>query len=429
MVSVISSILIWGAAAVILIRIIQGAGIWLGNNRLIAGITCDKSIDGGFKTERRELFTVFGLALLFRFCVFMISICAVYMFKDHGYSFSDYMREYLKWDANNYQRIAIGGYSYHMENGDYTTLAFFPLYPWLIRIVKLIFRNEILSGIILSGLLYSGACTYLYKLFSIDYNKPTAVRALVYLSVFPHALFFGVMMNESMLLFTMAATFYYIRTHNWKVVGIFGALAALSRMVGILMAVPAAIEWLEHYEILGKLRDKKIKEVWRLFYSKGLWIFLMLAGLGIYLFCNYKTTGEWFKFLEYQDKYWSNGSCYFGKGITTMVNNMLQKTDSIKYEIWIPEVMSVAFVTAALIYGLRRHRNMYTGFLLIYIIINTGFEWPISIARYMTCAVPAFLILSDFSERHKWTEPIITCCMAMTMGIYLVAYFMFKQIL
>ncbi len=429
MVSAISSVFVWGAAIIILIRIIGKSGITLGGNKLITGLRGDKSIGGGFNAERKELLAVFGIAALFRLLIFLISICATYMFKDHGYSFGDYMNEYLKWDANNYQRIAIGGYSYYTEGGDYTTLAFFPLYPWLIRIVNLIFRNEVLSGIILSGLLYSGACTYLYKLFSIDYNKATAVRALVYLSVFPHALFFGVMMNESMLLFTMAATFYYIRTHNWKFVGIFGALAALSRMVGILMAVPAAIEWLEHYEILGKLREKKIKEVWRLFYSKGLWIFLMLAGLGIYLFCNYKTTGDWFKFLEYQDKYWSNGSCYFGKGITTMVDNMLHKSDSIKYEIWLPEVMSVIFVIAMLIYGLRRHRNMYMGFLLIYIIINTGFEWPISIARYMTCAVPAFLVLSDFTERHKWTEPIITCCMAITMGIYLVAYFMFKQIL
>lgn len=429
MVSLISSVLIWGAAILVLIRIINKSGIQLDTNRLISKLTCDKSMNASFKTDRNELFAVFGMAFLFRCLVFLISICAVYMFKDHGYSFSDYMNEYLKWDANNYQRIAIGGYSYHIENGDFTTLAFFPLYPWLVRIVNLIFRNEVLSGIIMSGLLYSGACTYLYKLFSIDYNKSTAIRALVYLSVFPHALFFGVMMNESMLLFTMAATFYYIRTHNWKLVGIFGALAALSRMVGILMAIPAAIEWLEHYEILGKLREKKIKEIWRLFYSKGLWIFLMLAGLGIYLFCNYKTTGEWFKFLEYQKKYWSNGSCYFGNGITTMVDNMIHKTGSAKFEIWIPEVMSVIFVTATLIYGVTRHRNMYTGFLLIYIIINTGFEWPISIARYMTCAVPAFLILSDFSERHKWTETLITCSMAITMGIYLVGYFMFKQIL
>ena len=34
-------------------------------------------------------------------------------------------------------------------------------------------------------------------------------------------------MNESMLLFTSAATLYYIRKHKWYLVGIWGAAAAL----------------------------------------------------------------------------------------------------------------------------------------------------------------------------------------------------------
>ena len=52
-----------------------------------------------------------------------------------------------------------------------------------------------------------------------------------------------------------------------------GAAAALSRMLGILLAIPAAVEWLEHYKIFEKLKNKDIKTVWQLFYSKGLWIF------------------------------------------------------------------------------------------------------------------------------------------------------------
>ena len=44
-------------------------------------------------------------------------------------------------------------------------------------------------------------------------------------------------------------------------------------------------------------------------------------------------------------------------------------------------------------------------------------------------AIPAFLFLSDFSERHKWTEPIITASMAIGLGIYLTGYLCWKQIL
>lgn len=424
-----SSICVWSAIVLVLLRILSASGVRLGKNSVISGILADKSLKGGFEVSKKELAAVFGLAALFRFIIFIISIFAIYIFRDKEFTFKDMLDVYLQWDANNYQRIAIGGYKYYAPDGDYTTLVFFPLYPWLIRLFTIVFQDERVSGIILSGLMYAGACCYMYKLMAIDYNKSTAVRALIYISVFPHALFFGVMMNESTLLFTAAATLYYIRKHDWVKVGIFGALAALSRMAGLLMAIPAAVEWLEYYGILDKIGKKKFAEVWRLFYRKGLWIFLMLAGLGIYLWCNYYVTGNFFTFLEYQEKYWSNDLVYFGKSIGLIFNNAVNETKFTRFAIWIPEACSIIFAVVMLFYGLRRQRNMYSAFIIAYLIVNTSMGWPLSVARYMTCAIPLFMALSDFSERHKWTEPIITSSMAVTMGVYYVAYFLSKQVL
>ena len=428
-ISFLSSILIWGAAAVLIVRILSASGLSTGRSKTVSVLTADRALGGGFEVTTADTAKVFGIAMAFRAAVFLISICAIYLFKDQDFSWKDLWNTYLQWDANNYQRIAIGGYTYHTENGDFTTLAFFPLYPWMIRALTLILRNEIISGIVLSALLYAGSCCYMYKLMAMDYSRASAVRAIIYMSVFPHALFFGVMMNESTLLFMSMASLYYIRKHDWMKAGIFGALAALSRMAGILLAIPAAVEWLEHYEILGKLKEKRIGEIWKLFYSKGLWIFLMLAGIGIYLFCNYKVTGEWFKFLEYQDKYWSNDVNYFGKGIGLIFSNAVNETKYTRFAIWIPEACSVTLAVAALVYGIRRSKSMYTAFLIVYLIVNTSMGWPISVARYMTCAIPIFMTMSDFSERHKWTEPLITASMAVAMGVYLTAYFMSKQIL
>lgn len=428
-VSVLSSVIIWGAVIVILLRLFANSGVVFPDNKFTAAVMTDKRLCGLHETTLCETASVFGIAFMFRIVVFLISVCIIYMFNDNINGFKDILEQYMKWDANNYVRIATGGYTYHVENGAYTTLAFFPLYPWLMRLVNILFNNLQVSGLILSCLLYSGSCAFLYRLFCMDYNKETSLRAIIYLSLFPHALFFGTLMNESMLLFTMSASLYYIRKHNWVLTGIFGALAALSRMAGILLAIPAAVEWFEHYRIAEKLKNKRIKDVWKLFYSKGLWIFLMLLGTGIYLFCNYKTTGEWLKFLEYQDTIWNNGSTYFGSCINMIFQKACSAGESNRFSIWIPEILSIAFVTAALVYGLRRNRNMYSAFLVAYIIINAGFKWPISVARYMACAVPAFLFLSDFSERHKWTEPIITASMAVGLGVYLVAYLTWKQIL
>ncbi len=429
MISTILCGLIWLTIAVIGIRVVTTSGNLAPSNAVTKFLCKDDSQKNTFAVTNKETAGVFGVAFLFRVIVFLISAFAIFLMRDGEFSFSQWINSYLQWDANNYHRIAQGGYSFHTENGAYTTLAFFPLYPWLIRVVNVFVNNYIISGILLSSLLYAGACAFMYKLLALDYNKSTAIRAIIYISVFPHSLFFGVMMNESMLFITSVATLYYIRKHNWALVGIMGALAALSRMAGLLLAIPAAVEWLEHYKIFEKLRQKKIGEIWKLFYSKGLWIFLMLLGTGIYLFCNYKTTGEWFKFLEYQKDIWNNGAVYFGKGISIMAEGAMHNDSYTRFAIWLPEIISVAFVIAALAYGLRCTRNMYTAFLLIYIIINTGFAWPISIARYMTCAIPAFIILADFGERHKWAEHLITATMSIAFGVFFAAYFMSRQIL
>ncbi len=429
MISTILCGLVWYAVAIIGIKVIVSSGNLSCSNGIIKFACKDNSLKNTFEATKTETAKVFGIALLFRIIVFLISAFAIFMVRDNEFSFSQWIQTYLQWDARNYHRIAEGGYSFYVESGEYPTLAFFPLYPWLIRIVNIFINNYIISGVFLSCLLYAGACAFFYKLLALDYNKSTAIRAIVYISVFPHSLFFGVMMNESLLFITSVATLYYIRKHNWPMVGIMGALAAVSRMAGLLLAFPAAVEWLEHYKIIEKLSEKKIGEIWKLFYSKGLWIFLMLLGTGIYLFCNYKTTGDWFKFLEYQKMFWHHEAAYFGKGISLMENRVTDERGFQLFAIWLPQLISVIFGVAALVYGLRKTRSMYSSFLVATIMLSTGTDWVLSAARYMTCAIPAFIILADFGERHEWAEHLITATMAIAFGVFFVAYFLTRQIL
>ena len=428
-VNIISGIVIIGAILVIALRVLAFSGLPVKKNRVLDALLVKKNQQQSFTATSRETLAVFGIALLFRIAVFIISIFAIFLMADREFSFSGLLDTYMQWDARNYFRIATGGYSFYVENGEFPTLAFFPLYPWIIKVLNVFIQNMTLSGLIVSFLAYSGACAYMYNLMSFDYSKQTAIRAIVFISVFPHSLFFGTMMNESMLLMTAMATLYYIRRHDWIKAGIFGALASMSRLAGIMLIIPATVEWIEHYEIISLLRKKSFSEVWQLIYKKALWIILMFLGTFVYLACNYHTTGEWFKFLEYQEMFWNNDTVYWGESLSTILQYVGNEKSFTLFAIWLPELISIVFVATLLIYGIRRTRNLYTSFLVVYMIINMSMSWPLSIARYMTCAIPAFMILSDFSERHKWTEHLITATMAITFGIYFTAYFMSRQIL
>lgn len=428
-INTLSGIIIIGAILVIALRVLTRSGMPVKENVFFNTLLADKRNTAGFIPTRKETATVFGVSFFFRIAVFVISIFAVFIMRDEQLSFNNLMNAYMQWDANNYFRIATGGYSYHVENGAYTTLAFFPLYPLIIRIFNVLIHNMTASGLLVSALAYSGACAYMYNMLSSDYNKQTTIRAIVFMSVFPHSLFFGTMMNESMLLFTAMATLYYIRRHCWIRVGIFGALASMSRLAGIMLVIPAAVEWIEHYRVIKLLRKKTFAKVWQLFYKKALWIVLMFAGTFVYLACNYHTTGEWFKFLEYQKTVWNNTTVYWGECLSVIFERAAHDTSFSRFAIWLPELIAIIFAAVLLIYGIRRTRNLYTSFLVVYMIINMSMGWPLSVARYMTCAIPAFMILSDFSERHKWTEHIITAIMAIVFGVFFTAYFMGRQVL
>ncbi len=433
-ISVIVSIVIWGCIAALLLRTISASGIAISQNKVTAFLLADKNTlkQDAADTNRNFLFIMLA-AFIFRIIVFALSYLAVSLFKDGSLTFKGLVQQYVQWDANNYQRIADLGYGGYNENGDFTTLAFFPLYPWTARIFKGMFGSTYISLLAVSFVCYAVGCGFLYKLVSIDYSSGTAVKAVILISVFPHSLFFGTMMNESMFFMFTVITLYYIRSHKWWLVGIFGALASLSRLAGIILAFPALFEFTEHYKLLEKLKSKKTKETVGILLKKGSPVFIMLIGTFIYLYCNYRTTGEWFKFMEYQQRIWKHQSTYFGVGISNIVKNAADAVKSnnsaLAAEIHIPSVVSVVFVLVMIVYGLRRGRSMYSIYLIMYFMVNMSVDWIISAPRYMSCAVPAFIYLAEFADKHSRADKLITVSMAIGFGIYLTAYLFGKQIL
>jgi hypothetical protein len=153
-----------------------------------------------------------------------------------------------RFDSIWYTKIAMQGYA----QGDGTTV-FFPLYPLLMRLVgDLLFGNYLLGGIIVSNVAYFLALVYLYKLTRLEFDSQVAVRATVYLSVFPTAFFLlGVYTESPFLLFAVSA-FYYARKSNWLAASVAGLLAALTKQLGLLLLLPLLYEYLDNVRFQAK---------------------------------------------------------------------------------------------------------------------------------------------------------------------------------
>src|SRR5581483_6042753 len=134
-----------------------------------------------------------------------------------------------RFDGLWFLRIAAEGY--RSSDG---SAAFFPLYPLLTRAVSfLIGHHPFAAALIVSNASFAGALCALYLLTASDRSEPVARTTVLFLAVFPTAFFFFAPYSESLFLLLAVTAFWGARTRRWAVAGAAGALAALTRNVGI----------------------------------------------------------------------------------------------------------------------------------------------------------------------------------------------------
>jgi hypothetical protein len=147
---------------------------------------------------------------------------------------------FARYDSGWYFGIARRGYEF--VEGGRNNLAFFPVYPLLMRYVGLALgggrQNLYLAGIIISWVAYVFAMLMLYRLGRTYLPRASAERAVVFASVFPFAFFYGVVYSEAVFLLFTVTAFYGFRTKRWWLGAVAGALAGATRVNGIL-ALPA----------------------------------------------------------------------------------------------------------------------------------------------------------------------------------------------
>lgn len=79
---------------------------------------------------------------------------------------------------------------------------------------------------------------------------------LLFLLIFPTAFFLNAVYTESLFLALSIATFYYAFRRNFVAAGILGALAALTRPPGVLLALPVVWEYASSYGWRNVLRPR-----------------------------------------------------------------------------------------------------------------------------------------------------------------------------
>jgi hypothetical protein len=144
---------------------------------------------------------------------------------------------WARWDSDWYLRVAEDGYSEKPSS----TPAFFPLYPALVGALgRLLAGHYVLAGVLLSLAACLAAFLLLYRLALGHLGEEGARRAVLYLALFPTALFLQAVYSESLYLALVLGAFLLAERGRWLGAGVTAGLAILTRPVGVAL-LPALL--------------------------------------------------------------------------------------------------------------------------------------------------------------------------------------------
>ena len=147
---------------------------------------------------------------------------------------------WARWDSSWFLRIAEHGYS-----DPSFTPAFAPVYPWLVGgLGRMLGGHYVLAGVLVSLAACAAAFVLLYRLAEERLGEAAARRAVLYLALFPTALFLGAVYSESLYLALSVGVF--LLAERGRLLGAAGlaGLAGLTRIAGVaLLPALAVFAW------------------------------------------------------------------------------------------------------------------------------------------------------------------------------------------
>ena len=334
----------------------------------------------------------------------------------------------VAWDSEYYLGIAVGGYddpaagrAQDPKTGiDWPkNYSFFPIYPYLIRLLKypLAFlgltqiATSALAGLMITLLGSLAGMLALWDLTRDFFDDNDALRAGFYMLIFPSAFFFAQVYTEGLFVGLAFWTLALSRRKHWFWAGVLGLIASGTRAHGGLLFIPLGLAWLRAVD----WRNISKSFHWR-WILQGFWAFLPLIG---YLLWRTSSLGQGWAALQ---------SFYFGRGVLTLQSSIESWRGAYEYALttnagliyFMMEVFSVLLALIASLVLMRKQLEV-AAFSLTIVIFSVFSGSAQSEARYMLVAPALFISLALFG-RNKTFDRTWTLISLLLMGMSVMLY-------
>ena len=162
----------------------------------------------------------------------------------HGPTFSTapILRSLTTGDANHLLGIAAQGYHAEPLIGPFRDWPFFPLYPLVTRGASLLTGGDIaLAGVLVSNLAFVVALVLLYHLAEPVIGGDGALLSLAFVALAPGAVAYSMAYSDSTFLVLAAGSLLAAQRGRRALMAVLYGLACLTRLQGLLLAIPLAI--------------------------------------------------------------------------------------------------------------------------------------------------------------------------------------------
>lgn len=374
---------------------------------------------------------IFLLGAGSRVGLLLAGMVAAMLLSDGALTWGEAFQQLQRWDAAHYIRLIEEGYQGYTENGQHLFLVFFPGYVWAVRLLRLVIPSTALAGTVLSCLCYGGACCYLYRLAGEAYNGRVAWDALLYMSLFPFSFFSGLVMTEGLFLLATTGACWYAWRGKWLAFGLFGALATLTRMTGLLVIVVGVIRLLEAYQPLEPPVGKSLGRCWKPLLLGLPLTLLPAAGTLLYLLLNLWVDGDPFAFASHQE-HWHQGYLWISQVVEYIGRYLgVNLGSSFGWAVWAP-ALALFVVGLALLYWAALRKGHPAGLLaygFCFFVATYSLSWLLSAGRYLSTCFVLFLFLAKLTQRRPALRAALLGGEGVLLGVYLCAFLAGAQVM
>lgn len=320
-----------------------------------------------------------------------------------------YIFPWANFDGEHFITLAQFGYQEY-------TQAFFPLYPMIMSVV-MYYPGDTLpllakSGLFITSISFALALLFFYKLLKLDYSSKFSLGVIFLLLVFPASFYFNAVYSESLFLLLILGSFYFFRKQRFFWAFIFGFLACLTRVFGILIFISFLIDIF----------------VYKIPLKKSFWVFLIPFGLISYMSYLYLSVGDPLAFYNLQlivGQQHQRGIILFPQIIYRYLKIILS-TDfltplitTILFEL----ACGILFLLLPIIGYLKKMRLSYLFFSFFGYLLPTIQGSFSSLPRYVLVLFPSFIILALMIKTLPSVIKTFLVSLSLTLLIIETAFF------